>query len=49
MVQQIDPDTQVLKIIANADPKFKYIPVKLINFALRNACGVFLNLVENRS
>lgn len=49
MVQQISPDTQVLKIIANADPKFKYIPATLINFAMRNVCGVFLNLVERKS
>ena len=49
MVQQITPDTQILKIIANADPKLKFIPARLINFAMRNVCGVFLNLVENKS
>ena len=45
----MSPDTQVLKIIANADPKLKFIPASLINFAMRNVCGVFLNLVENKS
>ena len=39
----------MLKIIANADPKLRYIPNSLINFAMRNVCGVFLSLVERKS
>lgn len=49
MVQSIGPETQVLKIIANADPKLNYIPVRLINFVMRNVCGVFLNMVEQKA
>eukprot|EP00354_Favella_ehrenbergii_P003252 CAMPEP_0170459672 /NCGR_PEP_ID=MMETSP0123-20130129/6281_1 /TAXON_ID=182087 /ORGANISM="Favella ehrenbergii, Strain Fehren 1" /LENGTH=141 /DNA_ID=CAMNT_0010724333 /DNA_START=531 /DNA_END=957 /DNA_ORIENTATION=- len=49
MVQSIGPNTQVLKVIANADPKLNYIPQSLINFAMRNVCGVFLNLVESKA
>jgi len=26
-----------------------YIPTRLINFAMRNVCGVFLNMVESKS
>ena len=36
-------------MIANADPKLNYIPVRLINFAMRNVCSVFLNLLESRA
>ncbi len=43
------PDVQVLKIIANADPKLRFIPQRLINFALRNCCSVALNMIERMS
>ena len=43
------PETQSIKIIANADPKLTYIPVRLINFAMRNVCSVFLNLLETKA
>ena len=49
MVKSLSPNQQVLKVIANADPKMKYVPKSLINFALRNICEMFLNLIERKS
>ena len=36
-------------MIANADPKLNYVPAWMINFALKNVCGVFLTAIENKS
>ena len=49
MIQSLTPDTQVLKVIANADPKFNYIPMAMINFGMRKVCSVFLNMVESKA
>jgi E3 ubiquitin-protein ligase DOA10 len=45
----IDEKRLLLKCTIHADPLMTYIPSSLINFALKNCCWVFLNLVENNS
>jgi len=35
--------------VVNADPKLPYIPTSFINFGLRQGCGVFLELLQNKS
>ena len=36
-------------MIINGDPHMDYIPQKLINWALKNVCRVFLKLVESKA
>lgn len=39
----------MIKIIANADPKLNFVPQRIINFAMRHVCEIFLNLVDDKS
>lgn len=45
----LEEDKCLMKMIVNADPHIDYIPQKLINWALKNIIGVFLNMIVKKA